>query len=51
MDAPFDGFATVHDGRVVAAIEELGDGVVRSAGVLLHEVHRHLAGKGEDSLA
>lgn len=49
-DAPFDGLAAVHDGRVVVAVQQLGDRIVGRVGVLLHEVHRDLAREGKDGL-
>ena len=45
-DAPFDGLAAVHDGRVVVALEQLRYHIVRGTGVLLDQVHRYLTGEG-----
>lgn len=36
LDAPLDGLHPVHDRGVVTAVEELGDGLVGSVGMLLH---------------
>lgn len=46
LDTSLDGLHTVHDGRVVIAVEELCCRLVGDVGELLHEIHHHLSWKG-----
>ena len=51
LDAPLDGLHPVHDRGVVTTVEELGDGLVGSVGMLLHQIHHYLSGEGKLGLA